>query len=362
MTELQTAIILGDSFNNTLGLIRSLGQAGARIILVLVGNDRLHISRSRYVKDVYRIESWTANEQLLKHLSERYPNAYLICSNDKAAKWVDDREKWLSKHFITPMRGEKLGHLFDKPQQCELAKACGLQIPESTIYNRREEFPAGLRFPLLLKPSNSNSGEKSDIHICRTSQDVAEALSTESSCDNFIVQEYIEKDFEINMIGVSTDQGVVIPGGIKKIRHYPTIYSPCSFGRFLSATDLKVETEPIAGMIRHTGYHGPFSVEFIRKGDTTYFLEINFRHDGLAYAATAAGANLLEMYINGKPLNYRLNPTYMMDLSIDFCHVKDGNLSKWQWLMDFMHTKCQLNFNWRDPMPTIHYYKSKITK
>ena len=37
----QQAIVIGDSFNNTLGLIRSLGEAKVDIVLLLVGDDRL---------------------------------------------------------------------------------------------------------------------------------------------------------------------------------------------------------------------------------------------------------------------------------------------------------------------------------
>lgn len=51
---------------------------------------------------------------------------------------------------------------------------------------------------------------------------------------------------------------------------------------------------------------------------------------------------------------------WMMDLSTDFCHVKDGNITRMTWIKDFLHTKCQLNFNWKDPMPTVCYYMNKL--
>ena len=48
----QQAIVIGDSFNNTLGLIRSLGEAKVDIVLLLVGDDRLFVSKSRYLKKI----------------------------------------------------------------------------------------------------------------------------------------------------------------------------------------------------------------------------------------------------------------------------------------------------------------------
>lgn len=352
----QTAIVIGDSFNNTLGLIRSLGEAEVRVILILVGHDRLFVSRSRYITRTHRIDSLDEAAAVLR----QYSGALLVCSNDKAAKWIDDNEQWLSKQFVTPMRGKRLGNLFEKPIQCALAETFGLTVPKSVIYSRETIFPANLEYPLLLKPADSNHGEKTDIHICFNKNDVELALSKESSCPTYIVQEYINKEFEINMIGVRTDGGTVIPGGIRKIRHYPTIYSACSYGQFLSAADLGVDVEPIQRMIDSTGYRGPFSVEFLHKNGKNYFMEINFRHDGLAYAATAAGANLLQMYAEGKPLQFTVKPTYMMDLSTDFCHVKDGHISRSNWSKDFLKTRCQLNFNWGDPMPTVWYYLNKF--
>ena len=56
------AIIIGDSFNNTLGLIRSLGEAHVDITLLLVGQeDRLFVSKSRYLKKTsiyFNVPNW----------------------------------------------------------------------------------------------------------------------------------------------------------------------------------------------------------------------------------------------------------------------------------------------------------------
>jgi len=358
----KSVIIIGDSFNNTLGLIRSLGQGGVKVILLLVGNDRLSVCKSRYLYKAIRLKSIYECGIALKEIATNYGGSFLICSNDRAAKWLDENELWLSKIYKTPMRGSSLGNLFDKATQCELASQFGITVPKSIIYKVRDTFPNNLNYPILMKPANSNGGEKSDIHICYSREDAERALAIDSTCSTFIVQEYIEKDFEINMIGVATDTDVIIPGGIKKLRHYPTIYSPCSYGVFMSANKLGIDTRPIERMIEAIGYQGPFSVEFLQKDNEKYFMEVNFRHDGLAYAATSAGANLLRMYVDGRPYSYTIRDTNMMDLSTDYCHVKVGHLSRYAWFKDFLRTKCQLNFNWRDPMPTIYYYLSKAKR
>ena len=90
-------------------------------------------------------------------------------------------------------------------------------------------------------------------------------------------------------------------------------------------------------------------------------MEVNFRNDGLAYASTCAGANLHALYADG---NYqidwkRFRRTYMMNYSIDLLYVKQGRLSWYRWLWDFLRTRCFINFCWSDLGPLIAYYKAK---
>lgn len=357
-------VILGDSFNNTLGLIRSIGESGEKPILILIGEDRLFVSKSKYLDNVYYINDWDKVLKILINLGKEHDNSFLICSNDHAAKFVDENEPILSKYYNTPLRGKCLNSLFDKNIQCKLAKECGIKVPESIIYNRKDSpFPKQINFPILIKPNNSNNGEKSDIHICRNTEQLLDALNAQSICNEFIIQEYIDKDFEINLIGIASENGVYIPGGIKKIRHYPTKQSPCSFGQFLPIKNLIKDVNPLIDFVKKTKYNGPFSIELIHKGDINYFMEMNFRHDGLAYATTASGVNLLDYYIHSldRPRG-DVKPTFMMDLSIDFCHVKKGHITLLAWLKDFLKTGCQLNFNLKDVRPTFYYYLSKYKK
>lgn len=362
------AIIIGDSFNNTLGLIRSIGEAQIHQTLILVGkNDPLFVGKSKYLRkeDVYRVDTLSECMPLLNSLAEPSKRQIILCTNDNAATFVDENEEKLHQQFITPMNGKTIGKLMNKAEQCELAERCGLKVPKSFIHDIRNEFPENsLKYPLLLKPLYSVQGEKSDIHICKSSEEVNMCLTVNSHCQQFIVQEFIQKEYEINLLGVSTEHGVLIPGGVKKIRHYPTVYSPCSYGLYQSTKQLGIDTESAKAFITQTGYKGLFSIELLHKGCENYFMEINFRNDGLAYAATAAGINLPAIYIQNKtlPINIQVKDTYMMDLSIDYCHVKDGTISFGKWLRDFLRTGCMLNFNSRDVAPTLHYYLSKLQK
>lgn len=362
------AIIIGDSTHNTLSIVRSLGIEKIPFILILkCEDDSCNVLKSKYVRrnQVHRIEKIDECLNIL-NAYDGEDKPYLICSFDEAAEWVDKHEKDLCQHFITPCRGHHLGNLFNKAEQCKLAEQCGLTVPKSTIFQRSDGFEENIiEYPLLLKPLVSTGGEKSDIHICHNRAEVDEALSTNSHCEQFIVQEFIDKEYELDCIGVATDDDIVLSGAVRKIRHYPPLTGAGAYGKFLPISMIDVDVEGVKKFIRHSGYHGPFSVEFIHTQDgRNYFMEINFRNEGLAFASTCAGANLHALYLNpSKKYNAnKVRKIYMMNYSIDYLYVKDGRLSKVQWWRDFFRTRCFINMSFRDPMPVLGHYWNKLPR
>lgn len=361
------AIIIGDSTHNTLSIIRSLGIEKIPFLLILkCEDDTCNVIKSKYVcrNHVQKIINIDECLALLNDYDGN-DNPYLICTFDEAAECVDNNEFILNKKFITPCRGKQIGNLFNKEEQCKLAQECGLTVPKTVYFSRDnvpESFP--MCYPIIIKPLYSTGGEKSDIHICRTYGDLNIAIENTEHCDSFVAQEFIDKEYELNCIGVSIDSGIVIPGAIRKIRHYPLVTGACSFGKYVLAKDLNINWKGLEKFIKSVNYHGPFSAEFLHYNGKDYFLEVNFRNDGLAYTAKVAGVNLHAMYVDSNiPYNpENVHEIYMMNYSVDYLHVKEGRLSKGQWWKDFFRTKCFINMEFRDPMPVVVHYWDKLRK
>ena len=361
------AVIIGDSTNNTLSIVRSLGEAKIEQVLILkCDSDICYVKKSKYLKHslVYTIKSITECYSILLDLKE--DKTYIqtiICSFDEAAAYIDDKEPELSKYYRTPARGKQIGKLFNKEEQCKLAEACGLTVPKSIIFHRTDNLESNnLTFPVLIKPLYSTKGEKSDIHICHSKADLTNALAAESHCSDFIIQEFIDKEYEIDCIGVRTEKGMLLAGGIKKIRHYPPLVGAGAYGLFQPIRYYNLNTEGLILFLDKANYYGPFSVEFLHKGDKDYFMEVNFRNEGLAYAATAAGANLHALYMHPDteiPTG-KIRKIYMMNYSIDFLYVKNHKLPFFKWLGDLLRTRCFINVNFKDLNPILHYYWDKI--
>ena len=362
----QRAIVIGDSTNNTLSVVRSLGEANIEQILILkCETDICFVANSKYLKHAIHFQIKQIEECLpiLKSLKSKEWKQSIICTFDEAAEFIDENEGDLFPTFLTPARGYHINKLFNKRNQCKLAESCGLTVPKSYVLDRSkliDRLP--IEFPVLLKPLYSTKGEKSDIHICRQSEDIQNSLAEASKCHTFLLQEFIEKEYELDCIGVRTENEVFIAGAVKKIRHYPELIGAGAYGLFVPISKLNINEDGIKHFLEQAHYYGPFSIEFLHRGKDNYFMEVNFRNEGLAYVATAAGANLHAMYINPayKVDKSKIKDIYMMNYSIDFLYVKSGKLSLTQWLVDFFKTRCFININLKDLYPTILHYKSKL--
>lgn len=359
----KTAIIIGDSTNNTLSVVRALGKKGIAFILILIGtSDPLYVSKSKYIKGnkLFAISSINECGVVLDNLS----SGIIICTFDAAAEWIDIREPELSKKFVTPCRGKQIGKLFNKELQCRLAEECRLTVPKSQLLNREDLFSSiKIGFPLIIKPLYSTKGEKSDIHICKSVQDLQNAMMIDSRCDAFVLQEFIDKEYELDCIGVSCDDDVIVAGAVKKIRHYPNLIGAGAYGIFLPTVDLDINVDGITEFLKRSNYHGPFSAEFLHYKGENYFMEVNFRNEGLAQVVTDAGANLHATYVSGVPYERdSLRQVYMMNYSIDYLHVKEGRISAFHWWRDFLRTRSFINISLKDPMPTLAYYWGKLRR
>lgn len=125
---------------------------------------------------------------------------------------------------------------------------------------------------------------------------------------------------------------------------------------------MDIDISGIEKFLHSVNYYGPFSVEFLHYNGKNYFMEVNFRNDGLYQTATAAGANLHALYVNDamKFNLQKVHKIYMMNYAIDYLHVKEGRISKMKWWRDFMRTRCFINFSISDPMPVVAHYLKKL--
>ncbi len=361
-------IVFGGNHHNTLGVIRSLGKRGIKVYALIHGGCKSFVGKSRYITKSWIIDREEDGiELLIKQFAHEKVKPVIICCSDGASSVVDSNYEVLKKYFYFPNAGQqgRINELMNKETMRLLAEECGMLTPSTWSLKIGDNIPEDIKYPCITKPLCSIEGSKADIYICQTSDELIDSLQKIHS--KYVqIQEYIDKEFEFQLIGCSLNGGeqVVIPGISKIIR--ASKISNTGFLSYIPCEQFDFDLTFTKNFIKRTGYSGLFSVEFLRsRSGETYFMEINFRNDGNAYSVTAAGCNLPYIWtlghaggdIENEPLAIS-KPIYVMPETIDFItNVLKGDLSFGAWLKDVRRSQGFLLFNKKDIKPWLWVVK-----
>lgn len=370
-------IVIGGTHHNTLGVVRSLGEIGLAdfIILLSVSSHDNFVCKSKYVRKenvhrVQNVENIVTKVLSIAKIQEEKP--VVICCGDSFISVIDDAYNMLSPYCILPTTNVqgRITHFLDKETQCILAEECGLKVPLRFQITDGEKYDLStLSYPCIMKPINSIVGEKSDIVICSTKDDVVTYISDKKFI-KLHIEEYITKTMEFQLIGCSLEQKIIIPGYTVIIRQPKNTntgylkYSPIQDGVIPAILIEKVKT-----FIREIRYKGLFSVEFIRDANgTDYFLEINMRNDGNAYCVQSAGVNLPNIWYKyaANPMTDIDEPTtfeYPIYLMPEFNDVRNiFKVGVLQWMKECFTANAHTIFDIHDLAPFFYAFYLKIER
>ncbi len=351
------AIIIGGDHHNTLGVLRSLGGRGVRCNLVIVpSSGHSYVSKSKYAKSAALLNDL---KELIPYLIN-YQSAtkpVVFCCSDPVASVIDSNYDVLKDKFHIPFSSCGAGYLsfiMNKKNMAKIALECGLPTPISW-YSVKDA-----KFPCFIKPLISKEGSKSDICICRSARELYLHVQSPHIASNFQIQQYIEKDFEFQLIGCSLDGGnqVFIPGISYIIRSSET--SNTGYLKYISKDLFQFNYySQTIDFIRRIGFSGLFSVEFIRdKSGNDYFMEINLRNDGNAICATAAGANLHYLWYKFNAENFIPQDCTILKREVfvqpdfdDMFLAKRGEITWIEWIKTWCSADCHMEFDKRDIVP-----------
>lgn len=378
-------ILIGGVHHNILGVIRSLGEKGIHpIVIVETDEKRPYIAYSKYIKKLHICKDGDEIVSLLMNTyagKEEKP-VIAICS-DQHSSLIDQKYDLLSQYFILPGARQQgvITSYMNKETMSKHAENCGMLIPKSStiLFSKLKDLKPTL--PCIIKPIISKDGAKSDIKKCFIDEDWESFTNSKHVADEFQIQQYIEKEFEYQLIGLSLDYGetIIIPGVSIVLR--PSEFSNTGFLKYIPKEDFERFNEiydKCKVFIKTIGYSGLFSMEFIRSLDgKDYFMEINFRNDGNAICVTASGINLpylLYMHSTGNDVksiieSKKAKTVYVMPEINDFYLVFRRKLSFFTWIKDLFRTDCFMEWSRKDPKPffiiaadTVKQFIRKKTK
>lgn len=297
---MSNVVVVGADHHNTLGVVESLAEKGIRPYVILHTKSRhSFILHSKNVQKGWRCKD---ESDIIKTLTENLKTSesktIIIATSDRAACILDKNYSLLEPYFIVPTvkAAGSLERVMSKESMSSVAKKCGMNVPSSWIM-KDGKIPEGIQYPVITKAISSVEGGKGDIKVCYRQKDLEDFLR-ENHCQSIQLQQFINKQFEFQLLGCSLNSGeeIIIPGRTNIDR--PNGMDNTFFLSFDKCEEeLDSLVEKAKEFVRLSQYTGPFSIEFLRdKNGIDYFTEMNFRNDGNAYCMTRSGTNIPYIY------------------------------------------------------------------
>lgn len=286
-------IVFNADFPNTLGIVRSLGEKGIEPILIIFGEPKL-AAKSKYPSALHCVADIDAAYKLL---IEKYSNEeqkpFLFTCCDSTTFYINERYNELEDKFIFYNCGEngRLCSLAPKLVQNQLAKESGLLVANCEVV-KVGELPQMLKYPVITKATSSLGADwKTNVFICQNPDELKSAY-THIKEKEVLVQEFIEKDTEMPIQGISINHGedVYMPLQMMYNRTFKDSFGYTFRYEKFSHPEM---LEPMKAFFKKMGFEGVFEIEFIvGKDGKFYFLELNMRSSAWNHSSTDAGFNL----------------------------------------------------------------------
>jgi len=270
----------------------------------------------------------------------------------------------------------RLNQALDKAELAKVASQYEVLAPRAYELTDFTETAQPPTFPVIMKPAIKNRPDVDIVakafrlRICHSVEEVHQAALLLDRYDQpYVIQEYIEGgDDALYTCGVFAHQGQLIAwSSSRKLRQFPPHTGECSLGELIYLPDL---VEPCEKLIRAIGLSGIMQIEFKRRGDEFFLIEINPRIWSWHEIHRLVGVNLSEIAVNTilglktyrEVVSPREERKTWMFLSMDLLHnvLLNRKVSAWRVLCDWWSSDLEAFGNWDDFGPCLEHWKRVI--
>jgi len=310
-----TVIVIGSADVIKLGLIRSVGVIGYKVVSIhLVGSTKAKCFRltpldyySKYISAYYYSTADNLIDLLINKCSEKDQKPVLIPLDDKSVYLIDQSNHILDDYFLYANVNHQEGgiiHLMNKSLQKKLAVEAGLNVAkgwEIPIVNGNYIIPKDIEYPCFVKGLFSYHSSKRYQCKCNDAQELHIFLSQclQSGAFSLFAEEYLSVEQEKGVIALSCGNNCTIPAIADFIEEGKGSSNGVSmFGRINHLDGQDGLSRSIQRFIKSLHYTGICNIDFIESNGNLYFVEINFRYAAYGYGVFLAGVNLPAMFVN----------------------------------------------------------------
>ena len=366
---MKKVIVFGNDHTNNVGVIQSLGLAGIRSIGLLFGIKTDFVVCSKFTdKIITAKDPQTCVEKLLMEEIDDNEKTPIIPCSDTAALALEHNKERLKEHYVFEYSTNcSLNYLSMKEHQVRLAQEAGFNVPQSWNLNDTKTIPDDVCYPCLIKPLISSQGAKDDIRVCKTREELEKNLNTLKHTKKVLLQQYIERDYEISILGCGLSFGkCLVPAVENKLTLYPKYVGLECLVNMQPLEDVGIKSS-IEKLVKSIGYVGLFSVEMMHCKDDGkyYFTEINLRNDGAEAFLTKYGANLPLNHVQdllGYPLTEQkeYHPGFYIWDMHHFLSMMHRDISFFTWLKEIKMSQGFMVYFKEDRGPFFKQYKNWI--
>ncbi len=302
------AIVMGRNYASRLGMIRAAAESGCDVIVIQTGrNTKCRIDAS----SKYVLKTFIAKEpdhaklvNIIKSLENVGEKRILLPTDDYTASVIDLHLDELKQNFMMPNVSRRQGELvrmMNKFRVKQIAKDAGLRVADGWVAHCDEAnyiIPDGISYPCFIKPKESfKRALKRLMTRCNNERELALQLKriSEISKDDILIEELIDIDQEIAVLGVSVDGKSIIPGIISIKEHFLGV---AATGTVCSITSYPGLEEKLTAFMEKINLTGLFDIDLFVSNGTIYFNELNLRLGASGYAITKSIINLPGVLIN----------------------------------------------------------------
>jgi predicted ATP-grasp superfamily ATP-dependent carboligase len=367
-----------------MGLVRSLGREGIRVILGRESN-QVFERVSKYTREFYLVPGFDSkpDETLgsLIDFGKGFDEKPVVFFNGESDVlfFSKNRDRLSQYYNIVLAEDDLIKDLLNKDRFSIISDKYSLPTPKTFIINSKDDlkkYTLETGFPVVIKPVKQRLWHQPEI-LKAIGLHKALLINNQNELDNFLVkypdetfdlllQQYIpgtdndHYDLHTYIDKSGTEKGTVLG---RKIRTYPVQFG---IGCYTHYENLPEVNQLCIDALTKINYRGVANINLKKHAQTGefYIFEVNPRFSIWTIIDTACGVNLpLIAYKDAlnlptENLKPHGNPQRWLYFSFDFKAMlgyrKCGEITFWDWLKSYFSYKGKIEFHvfaWDDPIP-----------
>lgn len=305
-----TIIVIGSADVIKLGLIRSFGESGYKVISIqIVGANKFKMKPldyySKYVSAYYFTKATDLVDLLIEKCRDDEQKPILMPLTDSMVYLIDQSLSKLSKYFIFPninLQEGGITRLMNKVLQKKIAAEAGLNVPKTwEIPFDKGDFviPDDIEYPCFVKGALNYKSKKQYQRKCSNLHELNDllAICKRAGFYDLCAEEYLHIDKEVGVIAFSSQTECAIPAIVEFLEMGKSPKGGISMRGKICPINNIVLIQAIKSFLAKTCYTGICNFDFIISKGKYYFVEVNFRYAAYGYGIFKSGVKVPEMIV-----------------------------------------------------------------